>query len=121
MFFSKSFFSRQWANLNLEEREKRGNPLSCVMLGHEGTLPSSHRHKGAHNSCTALWWLSPFWMSCREVLSWHRAEKVKSKFKAILITLSKSACEIPQMLTVFLQCLSLCVLSWSSSGNGFGR
>lgn len=53
--------------------------------------------------------------------SWHWAEKVKvrSKVKASLITLSKSACEILQIMTMFLQCLSLCVLSWSSSGNGF--
>lgn len=66
MFLSELFFSRQWANLILEEREKRGNPLSSLLLGHGGHFLSP-RHRGGHNDCTALGWLSPFWVSYKQV------------------------------------------------------
>lgn len=54
MFLNKLFFSRRWVSFILEEREKKENQLSSLMLGHEGILSLIHRYKDAHSSCASL-------------------------------------------------------------------
>lgn len=50
-WFLSKLLSRQWANLILEERQKRGNPFSSLMLGQREYFLSP---RGAHNNCKAL-------------------------------------------------------------------